>query len=66
MSWKSANYRIPTKEGFIVKTERRKSDGQCLVIVEHEEAMIKLQPVDTEEEMKQWFWKFVEDFGGEE
>lgn len=59
-------YETTTKLGFTVRTEVRAHDKNVVVIVEHEGDLIKLEPVATEEELKQWFWKYVEDFGGEE
>lgn len=62
---KKAMFSAKTKCGFVVNTEVRPHDKQVLVIVRHDEDIIKLMPVDTDEELSQWFWKYIEDFGGE-
>lgn len=63
---KKQMFSTKTKCGFVVNSEVRPHDKQVLVLVRHDEDIIKLMPVDTDEELSQWFWKYVEDFGGEE
>ena len=58
-------YECPTKNGCTVRTERRPSDGQRLVTVYHDVALLRLRPVDDEKELQLEFWTAVEDFGGE-
>lgn len=50
--------------GAIIGTEVRKSDGQVLVVVRHEDDLLKLTPVDSEEELAWWFWTYVDEWGG--
>lgn len=58
------HYDVMTTEGFRVFTSIRKHDKQVLVEATHEDDLIKLMPVDSEEELRQWFWKYVEELGG--
>lgn len=58
------HFDVLTKEGFRILTSTRKHDKQPIVEVYHEEDLIKLEPVSSEEELSQWFWKYVEEFGG--
>lgn len=58
------HFDVLTKEGFRILTSTRKHDKQTIVEVYHEEDLIKLEPVSSEEELSQWFWKYVEEFGG--
>jgi len=57
-------FRVETKEGHVVETQTRKHDKQRIVVVYHEDALLKLEPVHTEEQLSQWFWHYVEEFGG--
>ena len=60
-----SGYSTEPIHGHIVASETREADGQVLVTVRHGSDLIKLLPVDTDEELSQWFWHFVEEFGGE-
>lgn len=60
------HYDVMTTEGFRVFTSIRNHDKQVLVQATHEDDMIKIMPVDSEEELRQWFWKYVEELGGME
>lgn len=60
-------YYCETAFGFVVKTEIRARDGALLVLVynvEHMDTMLKIMPVETDEELSQWFWGYVDEFGG--
>lgn len=50
--------------GAVISTEVRKNDGQVVVIVRHEDDILKLMPVDTPEELAWWFWTYVDEWGG--
>ena len=60
-------YYCETRFGFVVQTEIRERDSEVLVVVyslAQPDAMLKLMPVETEEELSQWFWGYVDEFGG--
>lgn len=50
--------------GAVICTERRQNDGQTLVVVRHEGDLLKLTPVDSDEELAWWFWTYVDEWGG--
>lgn len=64
MAKKRVEYRVMTKTGNLVRTETRAHDGQWLVTVYNEDDMLALEPVDSEVEMQQWFWYYIELYGG--
>lgn len=60
-------YYCETRFGFVVQTEVRERDAEVLVVVHslaQPDAILKLMPVETEEELSQWFWGYVDEFGG--
>lgn len=61
----SPPYFCETRGGVVVRSDVRQHDKQVLVVAHHEDALIKLMPVDDEKELAHWFWTYVEEFGGE-
>ena len=57
-------YQCETKGGCLVCTEIREHDKAVLVMVYHENDILKLMPVDTEDELAWWFWTYVYEWGG--
>lgn len=60
-------YYCETRFGFVVQTELRGRDSTVLVVVhciDHPDTLLKLMPVETDEELSQWFWGYVDEFGG--
>lgn len=58
-------YYCETKSGAVVMSEVRAHDGQVLVTTYVEGELVKLMPVDTDDELATWFWTYVSEFGGE-
>lgn len=57
-------YFYRTATGNVVRSEVRPHDGQVLVTVHHEDDLLELTPVDSEDELSRAFWESVEKFGG--
>lgn len=58
-------YYCETKCGNVVRSEVRAHDGQVIVTVYHEDDLLDVVPVDSEDELAQVFWESIIKFGGE-